>query len=389
MTTNLFLEPLDVLYLRGNRLFQGAGAHGEALMPPWPSLAAGAIRSRMLADQEVGFDSFARGESIKDPRLDHTLGTPTKPGAFRIAVFVLARHNRRTKKNENIEPCTPLPVDVIVTDGEQLDDAAYLVPRELPLRTNGVLLKNPVLRTIDRGKPISSLWLNGDGWQAYLDGERITSNHLLQSSSLWRLDPRLGIALGTNGTTEPSALYTAETVALCSGVGFLVRIEGADGLLPDAGLLRLGGDGRGSAVNIVNVKWPQPDWERIEQEGRFRIVLTTPGIFPQGWKLPGCTTEGWWSGSEGTRAKLVAATVSRATVVSGWDLAKKRPKAAYRAVPAGSVYWLENLEGGTEYLRRIADEGLWTCMTENDIDLIRRAEGFNNVQIAAWPRMES
>ena len=37
----LFLEPHDVLYLRGNKLFGDAGAHGEALMPPWPSMAAG------------------------------------------------------------------------------------------------------------------------------------------------------------------------------------------------------------------------------------------------------------------------------------------------------------------------------------------------------------
>lgn len=388
MTTDLFLRPLDVLYLRGNRLFQGAGAHGEALMPPWPSLAAGAIRSRMLADQNVDFESFAGGQPVKDPRLHAALGTPAKPGAFRITAFILARHNQQTKENEHIDPCTPLPADVIVTDGKQLKDATYLVPRNLPLKTSGVLSKSPVLRTTDLGKPVSGLWLNGDGWQTYLDGERITGNHLLRNSELWGLDPRLGIALSTGRTVESGDLYTAETVALRSGTGFLVRIEGADGLLPDAGLLRFGGDGRGSTVKTVNVEWPQPDWTRIEQERRFRIMLTTPGIFPQGWKLPGCTPDGWWSSPEGTRAELVAATVSRPTVVSGWDLAKKQPKTACRAVPAGSVYWFENLEGETVGLRRFADEGLWACMAGNNIDLSRRAEGFNNVQVAAWPQIK-
>ena len=49
-STALFIEPLDVLILRGNKLFADAGSHGEALMPPWPSVAAGALRSRMLID---------------------------------------------------------------------------------------------------------------------------------------------------------------------------------------------------------------------------------------------------------------------------------------------------------------------------------------------------
>ena len=50
-----FIEPLDVLFLRGNQLFGEPGSYGEALMPPWPSVAAGALRTRILADD--GFDA--------------------------------------------------------------------------------------------------------------------------------------------------------------------------------------------------------------------------------------------------------------------------------------------------------------------------------------------
>ena len=64
--TSIFLEPLDVLYLRGNKLFADAGAHGEALMPPWPSLAAGAIRSRLMAEG-------ASLDALADFRLDGRL----------------------------------------------------------------------------------------------------------------------------------------------------------------------------------------------------------------------------------------------------------------------------------------------------------------------------
>ena len=384
MTQNVFLRPLDVLYLRGNRLFEGAGAYGEALMPPWPSLAAGAIRSRMLADAGEDIGRFAAGARLGGTRLNDSLGTPAEPGAFRVSAFVLARRN---DPSGEVKPRMPLPGDVIVTAPNKLDDATYLRPCELPLQTSANLPKVPVLEAASPCKPTTGLWLDSDGWVAYLQGQPIRPDHLKRSSVLWGLDSRLGIALDdASGTAATGNLYTAETVALREDIGFLVRVEGADGLLPESGLLRLGGDGRGSAVQTVKVKWPEPDWEHIEKERRFRVVLSTPGIFPNGWLLPGCTSGGHWCGQRGMRARLVAATVARAGVVSGWDLARRQPKTARRTVPVGSVYWFENLEGGTEGLRKLSDEGLWSCMTKNEIDSGRRAEGFNNIQIAAWPR---
>ena len=34
MSEDRFIQPVDVLYLRGNRLFDGAGDYSEAQMPP-------------------------------------------------------------------------------------------------------------------------------------------------------------------------------------------------------------------------------------------------------------------------------------------------------------------------------------------------------------------
>ena len=33
---SVFIEPLDVLVLRGNKLFGDPGSYGESLVPPWP-----------------------------------------------------------------------------------------------------------------------------------------------------------------------------------------------------------------------------------------------------------------------------------------------------------------------------------------------------------------
>ena len=398
MTEYRFIEPLDVLYLRGNKLFDGAGAHGAALMPPWPSLAAGALRSRMLADAKVDIATFTRGEPLADPHLTEALGTPDQPGAFRIAVFTLAR-----RAGETIDPCIPLPADVVVTD-KDLSDASYLQPTAVPaaLCSSALSAQLPALRAAKPGKPVGGLWLNGAGWRAYLNGERLTPDHLLRSSDLWQTDPRLGIALERGrGTVQTGMLYTAETVALrrrgrdvitgreYHDAGLLVGASGANGLMPQEGLLRFGGDGRGAAVTICSVRLPEPDWSRIVRERRFRLILATPGLFEHGWRLPGLDTDGVWHGPGGCAARLVAASVNRADVVSGWDLAKwshgkSGPKTAFRVAPTGSVYWFDDFQGKAEALGKLAAEGFWAISPYPDRR--RRAEGFNNVLVAAWPQ---
>ena len=389
MTEYRFIEPLDVLYLRGNKLFGDAGSYGEALMPPWPSLAAGALRSRMLADHGIDLAAFAQaGERLPglSDALHACLGTPQKPGRFRVSLFTLA-----CREKEQAQPCFPLPADVVVT-AKTLDDATYLQPTawHSALQSSYALPQPPLLRAAGPAKPQSNLWLNAAGLSAYLNGEKLGKEHLLRGGELWKFDHRLGIALnGAQRTVAKGMLYTAQTVALsrCQGrdTGFLVGVDGADGLLPKNGLLRFGGDGRGAALHAVlpkNLLLPAPDWRRIEQDRRFRLALATPGLFADGWRLPGLDADNLWHGPDGCTARLVAAAVQRADTVSGWDLAKQQPKSAQRIAPVGSVYWFEDFQGQTEAIRKLATDGFWAMSDYPDSS--RRAEGFNNVLIAAW-----
>ena len=110
-------------------------------------------------------------------------------------------------------------------------------------------------------------------------------------------------------------------------------------------------------------------------------MLTTPGLFEHGW-LPtgifvddGCTVR-----LHGVRARLVAAAVPRAEIISGFDIANSRPKPALRAAPAGSVFWLEDLDAAPDALRKLVETGLWRGELHNDA---RRAEGFNRMTFAA------
>lgn len=343
MTATLFLEPLDVLYLRGNKLFADAGAHGEALMPPWPSLAAGAIRSRLMADG-------ASLEALADFHLTH---------------FGLARLTADGKA----EILWPLPGDIVVTK-ETLDDARYLSPSPLPagVTSSCALPRLPALCSQAPAKPAGGLWLNEAGVSAWLAGQAIAASHLIPSHALWQSDPRLGIALDADKSSAAvGKIYTSECIALQPQIGFAAAYRGA-ARLADGSLVRLGGDGRGALLHTVHRQQPDPDWDRIGEEGRFRLLLTTPGMFAAGWQ------------PEGVPARLVAAAVGRYETVSGWDVRStaNRPKAAQRVAPSGSVYWYDEFHGDLDQLKHLASAGLAPA------DPTRHAEGFGKLAIAPW-----
>lgn len=381
MTEYRFIEPLDVLYLRGNRLFDGAGDDSSAVMPPWPSVFAGALRSRLLVDAGVDLQAFAHGKAALPEGYAAALGTPAAPGAFALGPVVLAR-----RRGEQLERFYPPPADLQVTqiEGQGLQ-VHQLRPAKLDsgLACSGQTAQLPLLRIAAAAKPASGYWLTSTGWQRYLNNDRLTSEHLISSCELWRLERRLGIGMDIAARRAgDGALYTSEVVALRPGVGFWLGVNGvAANLLSASGMLRLGGDGRAAALA------PQPpapvieaDWQRIERDRRFRIVLLSPGLFPEGWRLPGLDQENRWHIS-GASARLVCAAVPRAVVISGWDVANHHPKPAQRFAPAGAVYWLEELEGDPAALRKLANSGLWGLDNDNH-DPQRRAEGFNHFAVA-------
>jgi CRISPR-associated protein Cmr3 len=370
--THRFIEPLDVLFLRGNKLFGGPGSFGESMVPPWPSAAAGAIRSLILALDGIDPSEFARGR-----HLHPFLGTPAEPGSFRVTAFQLAQIDA----GGAVSSLHPLPADHAVREESELVEVA----RVIPVRPYGDIMSSstlpmlPVLPQSDRAKRAGRRWVTQDGWQRYLDGNTIGSQDLIASDMLWALDARVGVGLDSEtGRADDGKLFSAQAVAFKPGVGFIVTIAGAD--VPASGTLRLGGDGRGAALTSPHYVPAEAPFARIAQARRARVVLTSPGVFPGGWRLPGADEDGHFE-LGGVRARVVSAAVPRSELISGWDLALRAPKPALRVAPAGAVYWLEDLEASEASLRKLAEEGLWSDGSNNPH---RRAEGFNRFCFAIY-----
>lgn len=383
----LFLEPLDVLFLRGNKLFGDPGSYGESLVPPWPSVAAGALRSRMLADDGVDLAAFAQGK-VAHP----TLGMPGEPGAFAVSAFQLARRYA----DGRIEALYAPPADLVISE----DDAGKHSARRLqPMQDLAGLAAStpfaalPILAEATRGKPASGYWLAEAGWRSYLAGNTPQSSDLVHASALWAIDPRVGI--GLDATTRSAAdghLFSVQAVAMKKrehtsqngfDTGFIAAISGA--APPQNGSVRLGGDGRAAAIHAnADYRLPEPDYAAIAAARRCRLILATPGIFEHGWLPNGVhqAADGTYRFDlHGVKARLACAAVPRFEIVSGWDLANWQPKPAQRAAPTGSVYWLDELDATADTLRKLAESGLWREPCE---DIVRRAEGFNRFTFAAY-----
>lgn len=376
-----FIEPLDVLFLRGNKLFGDPGSHGESLVPPWPSVAAGALRSRMLADEHIDLAAFARGE-VNHP----TLGTPTKPGSFAITAFHLARRFADGRVELLIAP----PADLVIGESDgKVSSVRSLQPTVLAsgLQASSNLPLLPVLAEEQRSKPAGGYWLTQAGWEQYLKGEKPASDDLLKASQIWAIDHRVGVGLDAHTRRAADGkLFSVQAVSMVQcqhasagfDVGFVAAVSGAS--LPNNGMLRLGGDGRAAALHPCDAHLPTADHAAIAAARRCRIVLATPGVFADGWRLPGVDAQGRFA-LGGVRGRLVCAAVPRFETVSGWDLARHQPKPARRVAPAGSVYWLDELDATPEALRKLVATGLWSEPCE---DAHRRAEGFNRLALACW-----
>ena len=396
-TTHLFIDPIDTLFLRGNRLFGDPGSFGDALVPPWPSVAAGALRSALLVHHGHDTVRFGRGEVSDDP----VLGTPARPGSFLITRFQLARR----AANGTVEPLYGLPADLSVTrhaagngrgEGREIRSITPYAPTGV--RASAATASLALLTEPRRSKPVSGLWLAAEGWRQYLDSHKVGQAHLVPSTDLWRLDTRIGIALDPlKRRASDGALFTSQGVVFRKrehdrndgvpdtgvgwNVGFLAGVSGA--ALPEALTLRFGGDGRTAEATRVDVHTPDTDYDGIAAARRCRLILTTPGLFQGGWKPTGVTGDGrdLYFDLHGVRARVVCAAVPRCQVVSGFDLAKRRPKPAHRVAPAGSVYWLDELHATPDALRNLAAQGLWLDRGEN---VTRRAEGFNRFTFGAY-----
>lgn len=316
------IEPLDTLFFRDGRPFEpGMPAQGGL---PVPQTIAGALRTWLL--RREGVDLAALAAAIKGG--DSFIEATASQNANVASIGRLEFSGPWFSKDG--ERLVPIPATLEIKDENEkvfrLDPFKYGLPGWKP-RTNGLL---PLWRRgRERAKPARDCYLRPDGLQRFLAGGVPEYAEIIRSEELFAYEHRTGIGLDAQtGTAKEGLIYAIRMLRLQSNVTLAVDIVGASedlAICPDdEDILAIGGEARRAIVRRTAARWK---WPAVtpEQRGKRLVLLTTPAPF-NGWKPPTLTP--------------VAAAVPGNVPVSGWDLARGGPKPNRFAVPAGSVYFL-------------------------------------------------
>ncbi|MGE3965950.1 MAG: type III-B CRISPR module-associated Cmr3 family protein [Planctomycetota bacterium] len=351
--TTWIIDAIDPLFFGDGRSVGTGEVNGRALPPP--QVVAGLARTR----QGLG----SNGAWVGDP-----------DNAKRIAVR--GPFPALLSRDGSVEEWLfPRPTDALLLEG----GLRRLVPLDLTdwgLRSNlpgadlapvGLALADP-----SKPKPMKALWRwsEMERWLSIPDapGEiRGVAAPPLETRVHVAIDPATGHALeGALFSTAGRRMVTEEGSI---GLGLQTSATILAGAAPAGGERRMV-HWRSASKSLPSA--PEAVLNSAEA-GAVRVLLATPAIFQQGWR-----PERLFDVPPGSA--LVAASVGRAEVVSGWDLATNKARPTRRCAPAGSVYFLRL--GGDAAARRAWAKAAWLePRADADTD---RVDGYGSVLLGAW-----
>jgi CRISPR-associated protein Cmr3 len=371
----LFIEPNDVLMFRDGRPFAGGDDHfARGTFPPSPATIYGALRSHILSHHWSEFDKFKNDQRQIPENVKKEIGTPDELGSLALCQFTLA-----IKNGNGVEQMFPMPKDVVMEKGSSpcpsLAKRGISEKEELYILNPTSFSGSKTITDIPQG--LSNMWHPSEKAMEAASGflsSKEMGEYLLGKSPSERTPPdklfdteeRTGIQKSRKTrSVETGRLYSVEYFRLSEKVGFVIEV-GNTKLLPESGILRLGGDNRSARYSKASWDWDEilvkSVEEKIAETNSFKLVLTTPAIFKKGWLPEGIDSNTRQGQISGVKVKLIGACVGKPVGIGGYDFVKNHPKVMKKAVPAGSVYYFELMEGDTDslfknvWLKSISDE---------------------------------
>lgn len=391
-----FIDIADVVFFKdGREIAPGSEYSASSIFPPNPVTVYGALRSAILAsDPNVDFtaDGFggiadetrALAGSIK--RTGETIQETTL-GALCITGFGLA-----CKQDVETEKLYPLPGDVLASkkadpgkesaqNAKPIDFSSFGIRTNLPKATHAHSWVRYQEGSFFEYKPI---YLTEELWRDYLLGKSGKGSEIanivkdemerdkFKPDNYFKKEPRMGIVIDANtGTVEEGKLFTTPFIRPNpkNNTGFWLSVQQDISQYLNGSLLRLGGDGKLSSVSEIAVTDDSSIVaelkKAVKDTGKLKLILLTPAIFEKnGWLPDGLNPETGEGKMGGVPVRLISANTGRYQPMGGWDVARNCPKPTNRAVPAGSVYWIE-CEKGREAALIDALHGKSICNKED------------------------
>lgn len=325
------IEALDTLFFRDGKPFEkGDDVWANGMFPPLPSVIYGALRSAYLGQNDISLDEVE--EATNGLRIRN------------IWYQIIAQN----EDGETTRMYLPMPLDLIqkkeLSRSEKVRIEDYSLYSSSTLKNQSIkfasstekLLGSDIL-TIDEDIEVErDTFVTDMDFKNYLKGKTVSEVYQFNSKS----EAKIGIARSNaTRTASEGNLYRVGMLRI-NTVKIWVDFEGLP--LQKSGLLQLGGERKLARYKSPRSStFPTTDLYNInaENETTFKLYLTTPAIFKNGYY----PTEIFKIAN--VEVKLVTAAVGKSLNVGGFDMVKKQPKKMYKAVPAGSIYYYKLISG--------------------------------------------
>jgi CRISPR-associated protein Cmr3 len=315
----LKINALDSLFFRDGKPFTMSDDNvGVSMFPPAPSVFRGFLRSLF----------FAHGGDVS---LAGTVSDPTS----KISIDFLS-----LKRSDTNELLFPLPSDLIIQKNDTLNKLSYLNFEKNTLPVSSYDLPF-ILKTKDNAANVKlketsgSVYFSLDQLNGYIHGKEL--GVAIELKNMLTEEVKIGIGRDddTRTASDTGLLYQIvmqrPQTNTFPGLDFVVGYTGCDLPLDHlSGLSRIGGEGR--IVHFVEEEIPVI--QKPVVKGFIKMYLATPAIFTEGWQPEKLF--------EDNKIEVVACSLGRYRSFGGWDVAGGKPKAMFRAVPSGSVYYLQS-----------------------------------------------
>ncbi|HMW06629.1 MAG TPA: type III-B CRISPR module-associated protein Cmr3 [Leptospiraceae bacterium] len=319
--TTIKINPLDVLFFRDGKPFSmGEDVWATGIFPPFPSTLYGALRASYFSDH-IDKLEYANIEGKDD--------------SLKLEI-------KKVYYSENSNVLFPIPLDLVRKVSTKKDEESALL---LKLKENSSSISNYPFKkvlSLDINEKLESLsgnYFYNFELQKYLKKESEKFSYI-DSQKLLIQESKIGIARNKfTKTSDEGKIYRVSMIRSKENIDFGIHIEYENLELESKGKLRLGADGKiASFEKVENQRIEPPKINNL-----FKLYLSTPAIFTNGWLPFGMNPEKLETQKDGIHLKLLTCAIGRYTNVGGFQIKKgiQSSKAMYKAVPAGSVYYFE------------------------------------------------
>lgn len=356
------IEPVDTLFFRDSKPFGRGSEHfAKSMFPPSPQTLYGALRTKTLETLNCDYENFRQGtlvlqnqnhvEKIDIDKISKEIGSINAPGTFILKGPLLIEAGKTIY--------VKLPADIKIYGDNSSKQCKTLKPfdwSKFGVETDFNFLNVYPHTAVD--EPIEDIngYITLSTLAEYFLGREIKHQEIKNSSEIFDYEMQTGIGVNSaTNTTKPGLLYIMGFLRLKKEFALCAEIKNLSAL-PENGFIKLGGANRVCKYSKLPENPLKSCLEKtdeikklISENRKFKILFLTSAFFNKGWFSDKFDDKLEMQIGR-IKIRLLSAVIGKSENISGWDIARNKPKSMKKLVPAGTVYYFELFEGSVDNL---------------------------------------